>query len=131
MDIVRKHYDVDNVVKICYEKSGVDKSELHEFEVTTDLKNIPNSHALKVYLRCCGELSNAIDTQSNKILLTNFLKYLDDLPLPYQLIYINMTKGCMARAGKVTDPLEYPYAFAICCKKNDNEVNIGQTKQKY
>lgn len=123
MDKVRKHYDLDHVLNLCYGKSGADKNELHEFEVTTDLEHLPNSNAMKEYLRCFAEVTEAVETQSNRVLLTKVLKYLDDLTTAQRMIYINMSKGCLTRAGKVTDRLEYTYVLAVCCKQNDNEVN--------
>nr|AWC08444.1 odorant-binding protein 33 [Bradysia odoriphaga] len=121
MNKVRKHYDIDRIAKVCYEKSGVDKSELHKFEVTEDLQHIPNSHAIKVYLRCFAELSEAVAPDSNKVLLPKFMKYFDDLTPAEQLIYLNMGKGCLGRVSKITDLLEYSYKIAVCGKRNDNE----------
>lgn len=119
----RKHYDLDHIVKTCYERSGADKNELYEFETTTDLQNIPNSHALKVYLRCFAEVSGTMEVKSNKMILTKFLDFWEDLKQADQEIYLNMGKGCLKRAKSVTDRLEFSYTLMVCAKQNDNEVN--------
>lgn len=87
-----KHFNIDHFVKACYEKSGANKNELHEFEVTTDLEHIPNSHEMKVFFRCYAEISGSVEPRSNKVILRKFLNYWEDLSQTEQEIYLKMDK---------------------------------------
>lgn len=110
------------MLKVCYKKSGVDRNELIELEMTKNLDHLPNSHALKVFIRCAGELTEAVDPKSNRILLTKFSEYFADLTKEEQEIYLGMTKGCIKKAKQEKDLLEFTYVAFVCTKLNDNEV---------
>lgn len=94
-----------------------------EFETTDDLEHLPNSTALKTYMRCCHELAETVDTKSNKLLLTKIGNYFADLNKEEKEIYLAMSKGCAKRLKPITDRIEWSYAFYVCWKQNDNEVN--------
>ncbi|XP_037038742.1 uncharacterized protein LOC119076162 [Bradysia coprophila] len=121
MEKVRKHYDIDYYVKTCYERTGADWNELHEFEITTDLEHVPNSHSIKLFFRCFGEVSESVDTKSNKLNFSKFLDHWADLTQAEQEIYLKMGKGCIRRAKSITDRLEFSYSITLCAKQNDNE----------
>lgn len=101
----------------------MDKKELIKFEMTEDLEHLPNSKALKTYLRCFGEMTEGVDTKSNKVLLGKFSEIVPDLTKEELEIYISMTKGCVKRARPIKDFLDFTYEISVCFKQNDNQVN--------
>lgn len=109
-------------MKICYEKTGADKKELMEFELTEDLEHLPDSHTLKLYFRCFGEEIEGVERKSNKILLGRFADFFAELTQENQAILVGMNRGCMKRIKDIKDPLEFTYTLTVCMKKNDNEV---------
>lgn len=97
--------------------------ELIEFEMSDDFEHLPNSKAIKTYIRCFGEMSGSLETNSNKLLLGKFSAYFAELSREEQAIYLGMAKGCVKAARPVRDLLEFSYNLTVCFKKNDNEVN--------
>ncbi|XP_037047823.1 uncharacterized protein LOC119082398 [Bradysia coprophila] len=118
---VVKHFDLNHIVTNCYERSGVDKKELIEFEMSEDMEHLPNSTAIKTYLRCFGELSESLEEKSNKLLLGKMSAYFAELTKEEQEIYLGMVKGCVKRAKPIRDLLEFPYNLTVCFKRNDNQ----------
>lgn len=127
MSVYYKHYDLDYIVPTCYERSGVDKKELMEFEMTDDLEHIPDSREIKLYIRCWNELSESVDLKANKMLLSKFGELLADFTKEEKEIFIGFGKGCIRRIKPITDPIEWSYALIVCYKQNDNKVCIGST----
>lgn len=120
--IVFKHFDVDYIVSTCYERSGVDRKELIEFETTEDFEHLPNGTALKTYLRCYGELNGSLEAKSNKVLLGKISAFFAELEREDQEIYLKMAKGCVKAARPIVDLLEFSYNLTVCMKRNDNQV---------
>lgn len=109
----------------------MDRKELEEFEMTEDLEHLPDSHELKLYLRCGGELTDGLDTKSNKVLLGKFAEYFADLSREQQEIYVRMGRGCAKRIKNIKDRLDFFYEAVVCFKQNDNEViNFGVEKNE-
>lgn len=102
----------------------MDKKELMEFELTEDLEHLPNSQAIKLYLRCYGEEMEIVDRKSNKILFSKFADYFSELTHEDQAILVRMNRGCIKHVRDIKDLLEFTYTLTVCCKKNDNEVNF-------
>lgn len=111
------------MVKTCYNKSGADRKELIEFEMSDDWEHLPNSHALKLFLRCQAELVQGVEPKSNKILLSKFTDFFSELTHEQQELYLRMGRGCVKRVRGINDRLEFIYLLTVCIKQNDNEVN--------
>lgn len=92
--------------------------------MTEDLEHLPNSQAIKSYLRCYAEINEIVDTKSNKMLVGKFGELLIELTSEQKEIYLRMSKGCAKRLREVKDPLEFTYGLYVCFKQNDNEVNL-------
>lgn len=90
--------------------------------MTEDMEHLPNSTALKTYIRCAAEESGSLEKNSNKFLVSRFADFFADITREEQDIYFRMGKGCLKRARTIVDPLEYTYAITVCFKENDNKV---------
>lgn len=101
----------------------MDKKELIELEMTEDLEHLPNSIALKSFIRCFAEETQQVEPKANKVLLGKFANLSVDLTREEQEIFLGMAKGCIKRARPIKDLLDYTYEIFICFKQNDNEVN--------
>lgn len=77
-------------------------------------------------MRCFAELSESVEPDSNKILLSKLSEYFADLTNEEKEIYLNMTRGCVKQIKPIKDLLEAAYATRVCWKKNDNKVNSKQ-----
>lgn len=117
-----------SIVETCHNKSGVDKEEMAVFEVSDDFDHLPNSTALKTYIRCFLEGIEMVDRKSNKILLGKASELFVDLTREEQEIYLGMSKGCVKRLRPIKDPLEFGYLLDVCYKRNDNKVNSKYKK---
>lgn len=120
--VFSKHFNIDHIVKTCYDRCGVDKNEVIEFEMSEDLEHLPNSQALKCYIRCSGELFETLDTKSNKILISKYADVFPDFSHEEQEITVRMASGCLKKVKKVTDRLDFAYELTVCIKRNDNKV---------
>lgn len=94
-----------------------------EFEIGEDLDNLPNSKALKAYIRCYQVETETVDRNSNMLLLGKIGALFPELTKEQKDIYLGWGKGCMKRLKPITDPIEWSYALFICFKRNDNKVN--------
>lgn len=101
----------------------MDRKELIEFEMSEDLEHLPDSRELKTYLRCFGELTDSVETKSNKLMLSKFADFFAELTREEQEKYIDMGRGCIKRARAVKDLLEFSYTLTVCFKRNNNQVN--------
>lgn len=120
---------MNKIINSCNERSGVDKKEIIELEMSEDLEHLPNSRPLKIWLRCIGELTEGLDTKSNKINLSKFADFYGDLTREEQEIFVRMGSGCGRRLKNITDLLDFAYEGTVCFKKNDNEVKLSINAQ--
>ncbi len=118
-----KHYD-GGVPDRCEQRTGVDRREIMEFEMTTDLDHLPDSDVLKAYILCYSEEHEFVDKKSPKIVIGGRGgSYIIDITKEEANLYLGMMKGCVKKLRGITDRKELAYQLQVCWKTNDNEVN--------
>lgn len=111
-----------NVTKLCRDQCNTDLEEVKRFELTTDLKNLPNSRGLKCYFYCFMENCGVFKPNSTRINVQNMMDTADKLTKEELDIMFGMGRGCMKRIVNLKDPHEIAYQLNVCSKLNDNEV---------
>lgn len=54
-----------------------------------------------------------------------------ELPENLGKIVLRMTRGCLKKVAKISDPCNKTYEFHICLKKNDAEVELNNHQNSY
>lgn len=98
------------------------REEVQRFELSTDLKNLPDSQVLKCYIHCVMEETGAIKRNSTRINVGLMMDLINDLSREQQDIYFRMSRGCIKRTMHIKDPFQFAYIMNVCAKENDNEV---------
>lgn len=113
-----------NTTNICREQCRVDLSEVRYFEMTTDLKNLPNSKELKCYMYCFMVACRVFKPDSWRLNTIYLMEQIEKLPKYAQDILFGMGRGCIRRIVNLRDPYEIAYTMNVCSKENDNEVSV-------
>lgn len=119
-----QHYDAPGLVKQCSEQCKNDLAEVKEFELTTDMKNLPNSKGIRCYFLCFWIELGVMRPGSPIIDPTDFFELMDKMTEEEQNKYMILIKGCTKRLSKIKDPTEVAYQAVLCGKENSNEVCI-------
>lgn len=94
-----------------------------EFEQTEYLEHLPNSRAIKSFVRCYGKVSKGVRTKSNKLILRKFADYFGEFMQNEEKLYITMATGCRKQTKHIKHIIEVTYAVSVYNKDNDNEPN--------
>lgn len=98
--------------------------EIKEFELKTDMKNLPNSTSLRCYFNCFWIELGILKPGSAVVNPTDFFELMDGMTEEEQNKYMILMRGCTKRLSKIKDPIEVAYQAMVCGKQNSNEVNF-------
>lgn len=121
-EIIYKHYDIPRLVNKCTQQCKPNLEELKEFELSTNIKNLPNSNSLRCYFNCFWIELGIMKPGSAAIDPTGFFELLDQMTEEEQDKYMKLIRGCTKRLNKIKDPIEVSYQAVLCGKENSNEV---------
>lgn len=96
--------------------------EVKEFELATNMNNLPNSKSLRCYFNCCWIEVGVMRPGSAVVNPTEFFELMDKMTEEDQNNYMKLIKGCTKRLNKIKDPIEVAYQAMVCGKENSNEV---------
>lgn len=96
--------------------------EIKKFELTTDMKNLPNSMSLRCYFHCFWVELGVLKPGSAVVDPTDFFQLMDKMTAEEQDKYMILIKGCTKRLNRIKDPIEVAYQAMVCGKENSNEV---------
>lgn len=113
-----EHYDVKGAVDKCLDLHKPDIKKLEEFELSTDLDNLPNDRSIKCYMYCLIMEFEMMKPDSPAIDVTKFVGIMNDMTALEQNIYLKMFRKCNK---KYKDYCEMVYQMNVCAKRNDNE----------
>lgn len=99
---------------------------IQEFELSTNLENIPKSPELKCFLYSAYVHFGYIKSNSPRLNFQSFIELASEFTDDEAKRMIKLFSGCEKRAKKSKDPIEVVYIFNACGKQNVNEVSIDE-----
>lgn len=121
-EVFNQSCNVKDIVEECRDKCNADLEEVKHFETATDLKNLPNSFALKCYFYCVMAECHVFKPNSTRLDIAYLMDLVEKLTREEQDIVFGLGRGCVKRIMHMKDPYEIAYTLNVCSKGNDNEV---------
>lgn len=123
--VLRDLYNNPEFIKDNHNECNSSFAIIQEFELTKDLKNIPDSKEIKCYLYRAYVHYGYIKPNSPKLNFQPFLELMSETTDDDAKRMAKLFAGCEKRARKSKDPVEVVYIFNACGKQNVNDVSSG------
>lgn len=121
-------YNSPEKIKKCHNECNSTYDIVHDFEISTNLNNLPDSNELKCYIHCAYITLGYIKPNSLKINFQSIYELSSDFTDNEVKRMTKLYAGCEKRIKKIKDLVERVYMMNVCAKQNANEVSIDGKK---
>lgn len=122
--VLREIYENPETIKNCHNQCNSNYDIVHEFEISTNFDNLPDTNEIKCYFYCMYLHLGYMRPNSLKISFQSIFdvshEFTDDEARRMSKLYV----GCEKRVKRIKDPAEKVYLLNVCAKKNVNDVSI-------